>query len=129
MRGLAAGREKQAIADHEPPALDPSCDDAPIIELVDVLDRQPQGQLGRTRRRAETVQRLDQGRSLVPGHGDAPPHEVFAVARRDGDDEIGLRPKSREIVGVAPPDLLVAVRRVANEIHLVDDHHHLSDAE
>ena len=43
-RHLVGGREQQPVADLEAPARDPPGEDAPIIELVDVLDRQAQRQ-------------------------------------------------------------------------------------
>jgi hypothetical protein len=50
-RGLARRREQQAVADAQHPRLDAPGQDAPGVELVDVLDGKAQRQIGRPRRR------------------------------------------------------------------------------
>jgi len=83
---FAGGREEEPVADRETADLDAAGDDAPRVELVDVLDREAERQILLARRRGEPVERLDDGRCGAPRHAGRAGCEVVAVAGRDRDD-------------------------------------------
>jgi hypothetical protein len=128
-RHLVARRKQQAVADAQAARLEAADEDAPLVELVDVLDRQAQRQLGRPRRRAQAGQRLHHGGSVIPRHGLGGCGDVVAVAGGDGYDDAGAEADAVEIRRIGLADLVVARLSEPNGVHLVDDHRHLADAQ
>src|SRR3546814_6567720 len=60
------GREQQGVADREAAAFDAPGQDAPAVELVDVLDRQAQRLGAEAGMAMKAVERRQHGRSVVP---------------------------------------------------------------
>ncbi len=127
--GLVGGREQQCVADREAAQFDPAGENPALIELVDVLDRQPQRPLGLAGLREELIERLDHGRPLVPGHDLGAGDDVVALARRDRDETRGLDPEAGQIGAILLGDRAEAVGAVADQVHLVDQHGHLAHAQ
>src|SRR6185369_7652941 len=63
---LAGRHDHDLVAGNEAAGFDAARDDAAVVELVDRLHRQAQGEGFQRTRRLEPVQRLDHGRTLVP---------------------------------------------------------------
>ena len=108
---LVAGREEQPVADREMAALDAPDDDAPLVELVDVLDRQAQRQLDGPARRA--------GSSSSASIRVGPSYQGIEAARLTrlspsraeiGTTKSARAPKPVEILGIGAADLLEVAR-------------------
>src|SRR3546814_13038479 len=80
------GREQQGVADREAAAFDAPGQDAPAVELVDVLDRQAQRLGAEAGMAMKDVERRQHGRSVVTRRARRSLGEVVAVARRDRHD-------------------------------------------
>ena len=128
-RRLVRGREDDRIADLQPTGLDPAGDDAALVELVDVLHRHPERPLGRRLLVLEGIERLEDAGALIPGHLGAVADDVVALPGGDRDDAGGLDAEILEIGPVLLGDLAEPVGRVVDEVHLVDQHGHLADAQ
>ena len=83
------------------------------------------GQLGD----AEVVQRLEHRRAVPPGHSGAARRDVVAVLGGDGDEELGLDADGLEPGAVFGLDLVEAACAVVRQVHLVDEHGDLADAQ
>ena len=108
-------------------------DDAAVVallgELVDVLDRHPEGKLDRRRLGVEPVERIENGGAVVPRKLGGPIGDVVAAAPGHRDE--GRRPDADlvEERGVLAHDLVVHTAVPADEVHLVHHHRELLDAE
>ena len=124
-------REQQRVADVQAAALDPSRNNSARVELVDVLHREPERQVGDRRRLRLRIERLEQRRSLVPGHGRAARAQVFAVARGERQEgDVGVVHADRaQVRSDFAPHLLVARLAPLGEVHLVDRDDDAPDAE
>jgi hypothetical protein len=72
---------------------------------------------------------MQQRRSLVPIHVGRPFHDVVAVQRRDGDERQVVHVEAHGEASEFGLDLLETVLRPTDEIHLVDAHHQVGDAQ
>ena len=129
LRGLVGGREQQLVADGEAARFDPAREDAALVELVDVLDRQAERPVGEARLGGELVERLDHGRPLIPGHDARARDDVVALAGRDRDEAGRLDPEAGEIAAILLGDRAEAVGAVVDQVHLVDQDRDLLDAQ
>jgi hypothetical protein len=90
--------------------------EAPVVEIPIALE-------------VDRLEVLEQGRSHVPRHRVGAVHDVVAAQCRDRDRaQIGHAELLGELLQLGD-DLREALLREAGEIHLVDGHHHVRDAE
>ena len=128
--GLVGGREQQRVADREAAGLDPAGEDPALVELVDVLDRQAQRPVAL--RPARSVNWSSALITVGPWYqGIARERATMLSPSRAeiGMKPIGSTPRLGEIVAVLLGDRAEAVGAVADEVHLVDQHRDLLDAQ
>ena len=125
-RALVRGREQQLVAHRKPPGLDPSHENATVVEAVDVLQRQSKRQIGRRGRRDEAVEGLDHGRPAMPCHPRRAVGDVVALAGGDRNDVGGVHADALEVRAALAGDRVEAGGRVIHQVHLVDHHRHLA---
>ena len=128
-RDLAGRHDDDFVAGAQAAGLDAARHDAAVVEFVDRLHRQAQRQLLQRPRRFERVERLDDGRSLVP----ADPRRVFgdavAVARGNRNHRRRRHAEADQMRGNLVADLLETVSAEIDAVHLVDDDGDLLDAQ
>ena len=77
----------------------------------------------------DRLQEAEERGALVPGHGFAAVYDVVSLQGRQGDElHITDRQPGRE-AGVLAPNLLEDFPGPADQVHLVDGHHHVADSE
>lgn len=124
-----ARAEQQGVAHAQLAALDAAGEDAALVELVDVLDREAQRQFHRQRLRRQGVQGGDQGVALEPGHVLRLVRQSVAVARGDRQDRRRGDAHAAEILVDLAGHFLEAVLGVVDQVHLVDRDHDVVEAE
>src|SRR5690606_33174448 len=107
--GLVRGREQELVADREAARGDPADQDATLVELVDVLNRQAQRQIDRRRAGHELIERLEHGRALVPAHVPAAGRDAVALARRDRDEAGRTHAEAGQVLAVLLGDVAEAL--------------------
>ena len=105
--------------------------ETPEIEIgaVHPLDRQAEGRIGALVGNLDLLEMLQQGRASVPGHGLRRVDDVVAVQRRHRDWRDRLE---AEIFGhgqITRHDLVEARPAVVHQVHLVDSHNEVTDAQ
>src|SRR5581483_9892232 len=126
---LVAGREEETIADLERSGLDAAGEDAALVEAIDVLDGETQRLIVRKFGNLEFVERGEHGRTGPPRHVFAERGDVVAMRGGDGDEELRLDADGLEEAAVFAFDLLEAFARIILQVHFVDQHGDLADAE
>ena len=127
--GLVAGGEDQPVADLDAAALDAPGQDAPVVEAIHVLNREPQGLVAERPGGFELVERLHHRRPLPPGHVLAGRGDVVAFPGGDGNEAARLEAELREPGAILGLDGVEPLLRVAHQVHLVDQHGDLADAQ
>jgi len=87
-RALASRHDENVVIHAHMAALDPTGEDAAIVELIDGLHRHAQRQIMRLARRREGVERGENRRPAIPGERRCVPGDAVAVAcgdRNHGD--------------------------------------------
>ena len=132
-RPLAAGQEDDLVAHVQPAGHDPAGDDAPIVallgELVDVLHRQAQGLV---HGRGLLLQLSSSSRMVGPVYQDMCSDRaghVVAFAGADRDEGQRLQADLRQELPVLVADGLEGLLSIAHQVHLVDAHGDLADAQ
>jgi len=120
-------QEEHLVADRDGARFDAPRDDAALVELVHVLHRQAQRELGTVVVGLEVVERLEDGEALVPGHLLALFHDVLAVIGGDRDERMRLHVDRRQVPEIGVARLVENLLGVSDEVHLVHDHRDLAD--
>ena len=128
-RGPVRWREQQRVAALQPSGRDPPHHDAATAGPVHLVNREPERQRGRRRRREEPVERLHEGRAVVPRHALGAPDDVVAMARRDGHHVPGLDAEAFEIAAAGARHGVVALGGVVRPVHLGHRNHRLPNAD
>src|ERR1700722_460742 len=102
------------------PRFNPSRQNAPVVEAIDVLDGKTQGLPGGRLCRLELVQRFEHGWSLPPRHGGAACSDVVAMFGGDGDETSGRNSHRLEKSAEGGFDLTEPLLGIVRQIHLVD---------
>ena len=134
-RGREAGRQHgDLVAGLERPARDGACVTTEVVELAvlgtdHVLHRQARVDEIAVRGDVQAFEQAQQRLPVVPGHRLAAGHDVVAGQGRHRDEgEVGhleLHGERAELLA----DLVVALLRVVDQVHLVDAHEQVRDAE
>ena len=132
-RVLARRQEDDVVAGADAAGLDGADEDAPVVaglrELVDVLQRHAERPVEVVVELLEVLDLLEHRRAVVPGGGRGARDDVVAVARADRDEAGGVHAEPAEEVGVLGDDRVELGLVPVQQVHLVDQHADLADAE
>ena len=113
--------------------LDGADEDAPVVtglrELVDVLERHAERPVEVVLQTLERLDLVQHGRAGVPGRGRGARDDVVAVARAHRDEAHRVHAEPAEEVAVLGDDRLELGLVPVEQVHLVDQHADLADAE
>ena len=121
VRRLARRQEHDLVADADAAGFDPAGDDAAVIEFVDVLHGDSQRQVLGRARGFERIDRLDDGRTLVPAQMRAAIDDHVALARRNRNEGIRRHAERGEVGAELRLDAAELGLAVGDLVHLVDD--------
>jgi hypothetical protein len=126
-----AAFQLSSVAHAQLTALDAAGDDAALVELVDVLHPHPERHSAGRHGLRQGVQRLEQRRARVPGHGLRSGAQIVALARghRHVRDVARGDADRIEVGRDFAAQLVEALLAIAGEVHLVDRHHDAAHAQ
>ena len=132
-RALARRQEDDVVAGPDAARLDGADEEAPVVagrgELVDVLQRHAEGTIEVVVEALEVLHLLEHGGAVVPGRFRGARGDVGAVTRAHRDEAGGPHAEAREEVRVLARDRFEGLLVPIEQVHLVDQHRDLADAE